>query len=127
MKYYYKIVCVLNDKRVSCIMGNRNDETSLEYKEGEWTKPKIKKSKILIFENYACARNFYHKNIPFTSNTREIWQVIAWGKVKRDIKIINCIATIQNIIEAWFYGNADYSSPNGTLGASKIKLIKKLL
>jgi len=126
-KIYYKVVSVLEDgRKVSCIMGKRNDETSLEYEEGKWTKPKIKKSKILIFDDRMSAESFYNGSYDFSSKVKEIWEVIAWGKVKSDILIGYADDEIKNIIIGWLHGNRRALPPIGTLGALKIKLIKKV-
>lgn len=125
-KYYYKVLRKSNNNTLhSAIVIEKG--VSINYKRNTWTYPKIKNSKILVFESLSAANHFrdIHSN--------------------RNLVVYKCLATNPKVVNSLLFYDMDvgrspvdfmrywknsiaYSSqspPHGSITANKIKLISE--
>lgn len=140
---YYKVVVVENNKRMSACVNPHilRDIYRLEYKQNEWTKPKIEGSYLFCFSNLESAENFFngypeeHKaeiwkceikggrtppNYVGKGQVELYWQGI--GKLIPKKKKLSCLR-LYNYISG---KNLGMATPDYTILAKEIKLIEKV-
>ncbi len=126
MKYYYKVTN--RDKRSIVAHGR----VALTYREGRWTWPKLKGSKIFIFESLRKARQFRKR---FAKRAR-IFRCIAKGSKKFSMSLPAIWFSSRGWVEAKIFWtgrggrtNLTYhcETPPGTRVAEAVKIVKEIL
>ena len=127
-KYYYKVV---GRDLCSCVVGqffNRSRPSfCVQYKVGEFVKPKIPHTKLMIFETYRQAQNFsssYNrifkveaKNVKRVGIFLDIWSTSFNKDISKMLKLKK---------QKKKYTHLMYQTIKGTLFASEIKLIREI-
>lgn len=132
----YKVVLPIEGKLMSAVVSS--SKFGLEYKIGELTEPK-KGTLILAFQNLNLAEQFSIRNKPSNSHQNlEVYESILVDP--KPIQFLLNVSTVRNetvlvssIINQWkeILKNSNTKNnimfaPEGTIGCSKIQLIKKV-
>lgn len=142
MKTYYKVLTIEPDNRLTSIcqiddVVGYDREKALEYLPNQWTRPIIEGSKLFVFDSYLHAIKFAEK---MDCTRSAIWEC----QVKNPLRM-NRIASVRSwYIEEFWYVWMDakarhanirnlvsdfahtFNAPNGTFGASAVKLTKEV-
>ena len=132
-KKYYKVV---RKDLCSSMMGKYvnlfGKDFCIQYKIGKFVKPKIKYTSLMIFETYEQAGDFVYK---YDYDDGRIFEVEA--KCVRKVGIIEYLCSdyfgrkVRKMIRLKrakkAYTHLTSSSPNGTLFASEVKLVKEVV
>lgn len=122
-KYYYKFVEENGeDEFFSWFVGSILSDLSVEYKIGKWVKPKLKGSKLFVFDTFKHAREWSSCELLFkceVKNSREKRRIL-FGEV-------NVLAVTKNVENFW-KGKKMFNkkAPKGTYVCDAVKLIKEV-
>ena len=128
---YYKVITNVNNMLYSANYGNMVMDNLLEYlpvyELNEWTKPKVKHTKLFVFDSYDAARASLGSFYPSRDyGTLEIYECDIVGKYKPD-KYLFYI----HHINRWFKKLKGEMSnmcevQSGAVACNRIKLIQKV-
>lgn len=132
-KFYYKVVRVIqcSGELRSAVMYrcNKRSPLSVCYKQGEWVRPKIKGSKLLVFKDMNCA-------IGFASNIGPRKEYEIFKCEIKNPKTMGLLmphvpyeSNLQEILLFWKYRTHPYAilnTPRGTIGVDAVKLVEKM-
>ncbi len=116
---YYKIVSTNSEGKFFSL--SPPHRCHLEYKIGEWTVPIIPNSKIFIFNSLHDAQNYNESNFP-------IFEVYAEGIHPLQYRV-STVFNVGDVTLFWSKPIREYAyfeTPKGTIGADRVKLIKRV-
>ena len=134
---YYKVVSVLTDRYYSCYV-NVFNELKVEYKIGEWVKPNIEKTDLMVFNDLEQAvrfsRSMYGLKKIFeckVKNPKNNGLIININRGEYITYVIECINRFINLKKKKkaYLNQISYRPPfiKNTVFCSAVKLIKEVV
>jgi hypothetical protein len=120
MKTVYKVVEHRSGHKTSAIASGRG---SLRYFKSKWTKPKIKKSLIFVFDNLHAAKHF-----ACGVDDYEIWEAIT-PEVYDIVRRFPWPRNVKETEKLWTTGKSECGHIEvsvSTKGCKKLKLVKRI-